>query len=122
MMCEAGMAKMGERCMDSLFALQKEDGFVGHILFWKQKVPSRITDLFQNAPSFKFLFAPNKHEQDLVIISLFRHLRLNSFYKPLHIHDMLLHNPGNDPFHASHILQHMHGIILRTGELNHQHA
>lgn len=59
MMCEAGMAKMAERCMKSLFALQQDDGFVGHIIYWKQKFPSRITDIFQNAPSLKFLYAPN---------------------------------------------------------------
>lgn len=59
MMCEAGMAKMAEGCMKSLFALQKKNGFVGHIIYWKQILPSRITDIFQNAPSLKFLFAPN---------------------------------------------------------------
>lgn len=59
MMCEAGMAEMAEKCMKSLFALQQEDGFVGHINYWKQRFPSRITDIFQNAPTLKFLFAPS---------------------------------------------------------------
>ena len=37
----------------SLFAMQAENGFVGHILYWNNILPNRITDIFQSQPGIK---------------------------------------------------------------------
>ncbi len=49
----------------SLFALQKENGFVGHIIYWNSFLPMRITDIFQSKPSLRWqLF--NTHMSALI--------------------------------------------------------
>ncbi|MEX2336023.1 MAG: trehalase family glycosidase [Fulvivirga sp.] len=53
------MGEMAKRCIKSLFAMQEEDGFVGHMLYWNRFIPSRITDLLQKRPSIKNLFKPH---------------------------------------------------------------
>jgi len=42
----------------SLFAMQDEDGFVGHMLFWNRPLPAKWTDFFQGRPSLD-LFRPH---------------------------------------------------------------
>ncbi|MDF9798397.1 glycogen debranching enzyme [Catalinimonas alkaloidigena] len=44
---------MAKRHLQSLFALQEEDGFVGHMIYWNNVLPKRITDIFQSKPSLK---------------------------------------------------------------------
>lgn len=39
-----------KRCFRSLFAMQRDTGFVGHIHYWKNVWPSRWTDIFQSRP------------------------------------------------------------------------
>ncbi len=46
-----GEHDMAKEHLHSLFALQEEDGFVGHMLYWKRLMPGRSTDLFQLKPS-----------------------------------------------------------------------
>lgn len=58
-MCTLGMAEMSKKCIRSLFALQEEDGFVGHMIYWNKFIPSRITDLFQKKSSIKNYFRPH---------------------------------------------------------------
>ncbi|HEA30634.1 MAG TPA: trehalase-like protein [Leeuwenhoekiella sp.] len=45
---------MAKKHIKSLFALQKSDGFVGHMIYWNNVLPGRITDIFQSRPSLKF--------------------------------------------------------------------
>lgn len=45
-----GEYDMAKKHVKSLFAMQQEDGFVGHILYWDRTFPGRITDLFQLKP------------------------------------------------------------------------
>lgn len=42
----------------SLFAMQNEDGFVGHMLFWTRPLPAKATDFFQGRPGLN-LFQPH---------------------------------------------------------------
>lgn len=58
-MTASGMGDMAKRCVRSLFAMQEEDGFVGHMLYWNKFIPNRLTDLFQKRPSIKNLFKPH---------------------------------------------------------------
>ena len=41
---------MAKAHLHSLFALQEEDGFVGHMIYWDRLVPGRSTDVFQSKP------------------------------------------------------------------------
>lgn len=58
-MTALGEHQMGKRCMQSLFAMQREDGFVGHMLFWGPYTPTRLTDVFQSKPSVRDFFRPH---------------------------------------------------------------
>jgi glycogen debranching enzyme len=58
-MTASGMGDMTKQCMRSLFAMQEEDGFVGHMLYWNKFIPNRITDLFQKKPAVKNFFKPH---------------------------------------------------------------
>jgi glycogen debranching enzyme len=54
------LARLGEfdaakRNLRSLFAMQEENGFVGHMVFWKQVLPKRRTDVMQARPSWEAL-------------------------------------------------------------------
>lgn len=42
---------LAKRNMLSLFAMQKDDGFVGHMLHWSRPFPAKWTDFFQGKPS-----------------------------------------------------------------------
>lgn len=46
-----GEYEMAKKHIRSLFLLQQDDGFVGHILYWKRPFPARITDLLQLRPT-----------------------------------------------------------------------
>ena len=46
-----GEHDMAKKHLISLFALQEEDGFVGHMIYWDRKIPGRSTDVFQLRPS-----------------------------------------------------------------------
>jgi len=45
-----GEADMAKKHIISLFEMQRPDGFVGHMSYWKRLWPARITDLFQFQP------------------------------------------------------------------------
>ncbi len=38
------------RQLETMFAAQREDGFIGNIIYWKHILPARITDFFQMKP------------------------------------------------------------------------
>ena len=50
-----GEHEMAKKHLFSLFALQKEDGFVGHMIYWDRIFPGRFTDIFQSKPGIKLL-------------------------------------------------------------------
>jgi hypothetical protein len=59
------LARLGEhdlakRNLRSLFAMQDENGFVGHMIFWKQLLPQRRTDVMQARPTGQALLAKNR--------------------------------------------------------------
>lgn len=45
-----GDVRMAKKHMYSLFRMQRADGFVGHMSYWKRLWPARITDLLQLRP------------------------------------------------------------------------
>src|SRR5687768_8668804 len=54
------LARLGEfdvakRTLRSLFAMQEDNGFVGHMIFWKQLFPWRRTDFVQARPTWQAL-------------------------------------------------------------------
>ena len=55
-LCGLGEAKMAQKHLQSLFAFQEDDGFVGHMIYWDRLRPGRVTDLFQSSPGFSKLF------------------------------------------------------------------
>lgn len=42
--------EMAKEHIKSLFALQENDGFVGHMIYWNRLTPGRWSDLFQSRP------------------------------------------------------------------------
>jgi glycogen debranching enzyme len=54
------LARLGEyalakRNLRSLFAMQAENGFVGHMVFWNQVLPKRRSDVMQARPTWQSL-------------------------------------------------------------------
>lgn len=58
-MTALGQSDTAKNCLRTLFMMQEEDGFVGHMLYWNRFLPRRITDLFQKRPSIKHFFKPH---------------------------------------------------------------
>ena len=50
-----GEADAAKKNLRSLFEMQEDDGFVGHMIFWKQVLPKRYTDVIQARPSLRTL-------------------------------------------------------------------
>ncbi|WP_439883296.1 amylo-alpha-1,6-glucosidase [Pontibacter sp. MBLB2868] len=46
-----GEHDMAKKHIRSLFLLQEQDGFIGHIIYWKHPFPARLTDFFQLKPT-----------------------------------------------------------------------
>lgn len=46
-----GEHELATKNMRSLFAMQEDDGFVGHMLFWSNPLPATWSDIFQGRPS-----------------------------------------------------------------------
>lgn len=53
-----GEHELAKENMRSLFAIQDDDGFVGHMLYWERVRPAKWTDIFQSRPS-RDLFRPH---------------------------------------------------------------
>ena len=54
------LARLGEfdaakRNLRSLFAMQEENGFVGHMIFWRKLLPTRRSDVMQARPTWEAL-------------------------------------------------------------------
>jgi glycogen debranching enzyme len=55
MLARLGEFDIAKRSLRSLFAMQQDDGFVGHMIFWKQLLPQRRTDVMQARPTWQAL-------------------------------------------------------------------
>jgi len=55
MLARLGEYDLAKRNLRSLFAQQGEDGFVGHMIFWKQLLPKRRSDVMQARPTWQAL-------------------------------------------------------------------
>lgn len=51
-----GEHNMAKKHIVSLFAMQDDDGFVGHMIYWDRLIPGRLTDSFQSKPRLKNFF------------------------------------------------------------------
>ena len=54
-LCALGEFELAKRNVRSLFHQQESNGFVGHMIFWKQVLPNRITDVLQARPTLQTL-------------------------------------------------------------------
>jgi glycogen debranching enzyme len=45
-----GEFPMAERILRSLFSMQRENGFLGHMIYWTQAVPKHLSDVLQSKP------------------------------------------------------------------------
>ena len=63
MLVHLGEHEIAKRSLRSLFAMQRADGFVGHMIFWNQVLPTRPTDVVQARPSWQDL---RPHMSELV--------------------------------------------------------
>ena len=64
-LCSIQETDLAKRIMQSLFVMQKENGFVGHVLYWDNILPKRATDLFQSKPGLGFELL-NSHMSALI--------------------------------------------------------
>ena len=55
MLVRLAQLDLAKRALRSLFAMQNANGFVGHMVFWRQVLPSRLTDIVQARPSWQDL-------------------------------------------------------------------
>jgi hypothetical protein len=46
-LCALGEVELARRNLRSLFRQQEDNGFVGHMIFWRQVLPNRMTDVLQ---------------------------------------------------------------------------
>jgi glycogen debranching enzyme len=53
MLTRLGDFDAAKRSLRSLFTMQEDDGFVGHMVFWNQLLPRRRTDVLQARPSWQ---------------------------------------------------------------------
>jgi glycogen debranching enzyme len=50
-----GEYEIAKKNLRSLFAMQEDNGFVGHMIFWNQVLPKRRTDVLQANPTWESL-------------------------------------------------------------------
>jgi hypothetical protein len=53
MLCRLGEHRLAQDNLRSLFTMQEDNGFVGHMIFWKQSLPSHMADVLQARPSLR---------------------------------------------------------------------
>lgn len=53
MLARLGEHEPAQRNLRSLFQMQEDDGFVGHMIFWKRVLPKYIADIIQARPSLR---------------------------------------------------------------------
>jgi hypothetical protein len=53
MLCRLGEHRLARDNLRSLLTMQEDNGFVGHMIFWKQTLPSHMADVLQARPSLR---------------------------------------------------------------------
>jgi hypothetical protein len=53
MLCRLGEHVLAKGNLRSLFTMQEVNGFVGHMIFWKQTLPTHLADVLQAHPSWR---------------------------------------------------------------------
>jgi hypothetical protein len=53
MLCRVGEYELAKRNLHSLFAMQEDNGFVGHMTFWKKLIPTHYSDVLQARPTLR---------------------------------------------------------------------
>lgn len=53
MLAHLGEFELAKRNLRSLFELQEDNGFVGHMIYWKGALPRYIADIIQSRPSLR---------------------------------------------------------------------
>ena len=56
-LCVLEEPEMAQKHLRSLFSLQKDDGFVGHMIYWDRLKPGRFPDVFQSLPRIRNLYS-----------------------------------------------------------------
>jgi glycogen debranching enzyme len=51
MLCRLGGYELAKKNLRSLFAMQEDNGFVGHMTFWKKLIPTHYSDVLQARPT-----------------------------------------------------------------------
>ena len=51
MLCQVGEYELAKKNLRSLFAMQEDNGFVGHMTFWKKLIPTHFSDVLQARPT-----------------------------------------------------------------------
>ena len=52
MLCRLGEYELAKKNLRSLFAMQEDNGFVGHMTFWRKLIPTHYSDVLQARPTF----------------------------------------------------------------------
>ncbi len=55
MLARLGEQALAKRNLRSLFSMQEENGFVGHMVFWHKVLPTRLSDVIQARPTWQAL-------------------------------------------------------------------
>lgn len=53
MLVRLGEYELAKRNLRSLFEMQEDDGYVGHMIFWKRTLPHQLSDVIQARPSLR---------------------------------------------------------------------
>src|ERR1051325_11302376 len=50
MLCRLGETRLARRHLRSLFVMQQDDGFTGHMIYWQKVLPTHVSDGLQGRP------------------------------------------------------------------------
>lgn len=53
MFARLGELELAKRDLRSLFEMQEDNGFVGHMIYWKRALPHHVADVIQSRPSLR---------------------------------------------------------------------
>jgi len=54
-LCNLDEYDLAKKNIESLFAQQDHDGFIGHMIFWKKILPRNKSDILQAKPTLKYI-------------------------------------------------------------------
>ena len=77
-----GEASHAKKHLRTLFAVQREDGFIGNIIYWKKIMPARLSDFFQMKLS-TILELKSPHMSNIIQPPLIAHAYCGFMRKPV---------------------------------------